>query len=69
MILPLQGTVDAGRLSQIYDKTTATYKFYWFVSVIHLICANSICRVFSFNETVAEIIAVDVLNHRVVSEV
>lgn len=64
MILPSQGTVDAGRLSQIYDKTTATYKFYWFVSVIHLICANSI-----FNEMVAEIIAVDVFNHRVVSEV
>lgn len=57
MILPSQGIVDAGRLSQIYNNTTATYKFYWFVSIINLICTNSNRRVFSFDEIIAGMIA------------
>ena len=57
MVLPSQGIVDAGRLSRIFDKTTATYKFYWFVSIIDLICANPSRRVFTFDEIIAGMIA------------
>ena len=57
MILPSEGIVDVARLSRIYDNTTATYKFYWFVSIINLISANPNKRVFSFEEIIAEMIA------------
>ena len=57
MVLPSEGIVDAGRLSRIYDNTTATYKFYWFVSIVDLICANSGRRCFSFEEIIAGMIA------------
>lgn len=57
MTLPSEGTVDVARLSRIYDNTTATYKFYWFVSIINLICANHNRRVFFFDEIIAGMIA------------
>ena len=57
MILPSEGIVDVVRLSRIYDNTTATYKFYWFVSIINLISANPDKRVFSFDEIIAGMIA------------
>ena len=57
MLLPSKGIVDAGRLSRIYDNTTATYKFYWFVSIIDLICANPGRRCFSFDEIISGMIA------------
>ena len=57
MILPSEGIVDVARLSRIYDNTTATYKFYWFVSIINLISANPDRRVFSFEEIIAGMIA------------
>lgn len=57
MVLPSEGIVDAGRLSRIYDNTTATYKFYWFVSIVDLICANPGRRCFSFDEIIAGMIA------------
>lgn len=57
MILPSEGIVDAARLSRIYDNTTATYKFYWFVSIINLISTNPDRRVFSFDEIIAGMIA------------
>ena len=57
MVLPSEGIVDAGRLSRIYDNTTATYKFYWFVSIVDLICANRGRRCFSFEEIIAGMIA------------
>ncbi len=57
MNLPFESYVDVGRLSRIYDKTVATYKFYWFVSIINLICANQERRVFSFNEIIAGMIS------------
>ncbi|MBR3386863.1 MAG: HNH endonuclease [Bacteroidales bacterium] len=57
MFLPSEGKIDAGRLSRIYDNTTATYKFYWFVSIIDLICSNSGRRRFSFDEIIAGMIA------------
>ena len=57
MILPSEGIVDVARLSRIYDNTTASYKFYWFVSIINLISANPDRRVFSFEEIIAGMIA------------
>ena len=57
MILPSQGIVDAGRLSRVFDNTTATYKYYWFVSIIDLICANPGRRAFSFDEIIAGMIS------------
>lgn len=57
MVLPSNGIVDAGRLSRIYDNTTATYKFYWFISIINWICANPGRRRFSFDEIIAGMVA------------
>lgn len=57
MVLPSEGIVDAGRLSRIFENTTATYKFYWFVSIIDLIRANPGRRCFSFDEIIAGMIA------------
>lgn len=34
MILPLDGNVSVGRLASVFNHTVATYKFYWFLSVI-----------------------------------
>ena len=57
MVLPSNGIVDAGRLSRIYDNTTATYKYYWFISIINWICANPGRRRFSFEEIIAGMVA------------
>ena len=57
MTLPSDGNVDVGRLSRIYGNTVATYKFYWFVSIINLVCTNPGRSVFSFREIVAGMIA------------
>ena len=57
MTLPSAETIDISRLSRIYGNTVATYKFYWFVSIIDLVCANPGRRVFSFNEIIAGMIA------------
>lgn len=57
MVFPSMGIVDTGRLSRIYDNTTATYKFYWFVSIIDLVCTNPNRRCFSFEEIIAGMIA------------
>ena len=57
MPLPFSKTIDIGCLSRIYGNTVATYKFYWFVSIINLVCANPDRRVFSFHEIIAGMIA------------
>jgi len=57
MTLPSDKSIDVGRLSRIYGNTVATYKYYWFVSIINLVCANPGRRVFSFNEIIAGMIA------------
>lgn len=57
MVFPSSGIVDAGRLARIYDKTTATYKFYWFISIINWICANPGRRRFSIDEIIAGMVA------------
>ena len=57
MNLPSEGIVDVAPLSRIYDNTVATYKFYWFVSIIRLVSANQQKRLFSFDEIIAGMIA------------
>ena len=57
MILPKEGLIDVARLSRVYDNTTATYKFYWFVSIIDWICLNPGRRCFSFDEIIAGMVA------------
>jgi len=56
-VLPSGEIIDVGRLSRVFVNTTATYKFYWFVSIIDLICANPKRRVFFFDEIIAGMIA------------
>jgi hypothetical protein len=36
MTLPLDNNPDICRIAQIYDNTVATYKFYWFVSLLDI---------------------------------
>lgn len=57
MKLPEEGIVDIARLSRIYDNTVATYKFYWFVSIINHLVANPKTHVLSFDEIIAGMIA------------
>ena len=57
MELPNEGIIDSARLSRIFDKTSAPYKFYWFVSIINRLVANPDRRLFSFDEIIAEMIA------------
>lgn len=57
MTLPNEGVIDVARLSRIYDNTTATYKFYWFVSIINHLVANQNRHAFSFYEIIAGMIA------------
>lgn len=57
MNLPNEGIIDSARLSRIFDNTVATYKFYWFVSIINRLVANPERRLFSFEEIIAEMIA------------
>jgi len=37
MILPQDNKLDIRRLTQIYNNTVATYKFYWFVSILDIV--------------------------------
>lgn len=57
MHLPYTPVVDVARLSRVYGHTVATYKYYWFVSIINLVCANPGRQTFSFNEIIAGMIA------------
>lgn len=57
MKLPEEAIVDVARLSRIYDNTVATYKFYWFISIINHLVANPEKRLFSFDEIIAGMIA------------
>ena len=49
--------IDVPRLSRIYDNTVATYKFYWFISIINHVLSNPQRYTFSFYEIIAGMIA------------
>lgn len=54
--LPNDSRLDIGRLSQVFSNTVATYKFYWFISLINLL-NNEERRKFSFWEIIAGMVA------------
>ena len=49
--------IDVPRLSCIYNSTVATYKFYWFTSIINLVLKHADRSVFSFYEIIAGMIS------------
>ena len=55
MHLPNSKTLNISTLSQIFDNTTATYKFYWFVAVLDIV----------FNEQKESMLALDVASRMV----
>jgi len=54
-ILPQDGNLDTSRVSQLFSNTVATYKYYWFLSIMHLLCEGK--REFSFWEIIAGMVA------------
>lgn len=56
MNIPYDKNLDTKILSQIYSKTVATYKFYWFVSMLDIFVKKQE-RVMSFWEIVSGMIA------------
>jgi len=49
--------IEVPRLSRIFDNTTATYKYYWFVSIINHILDEPERDVFSFYDIISGMIA------------
>ena len=49
--------LDVPRLARIFDKTTATYKFYWFTSIIDLVVREPGKGIYTFSEIIAGMIA------------
>lgn len=56
MNFPFDKHLDIRIFSRIYDNTSATYKFYWFLSVLDLL-ASSNRRKYSFWEIIAGMVA------------
>lgn len=56
MLLPNNKILNISTLSQIFDNTTATYKFYWFVAMLDIVVKERKTRI-SFWEIIASMIA------------
>ena len=56
MLLPHDKSIDAKVLAQIYNNTTATYKFYWFASILDILVKEGKNRM-SFWEIIVGMIA------------
>ena len=56
MTLPQDNRLEINRLSQIYNNTVATYKFYWFVSILDIVVREQ-RRQISFWEIIIGMIA------------
>lgn len=56
MFLPEDAKLDIRRLSQVFSNTVATYKYYWFLSIIGRLCEED-RRQFSFYEIIAGMIS------------
>ncbi len=54
--LPTDRTVNTKELNQIYNNTVATYKFYWFVSILDILIHEK-RRPISFHEIIVGMIA------------
>lgn len=55
--LNVKTSVDVKCLSRIFDNTVATYKFYWFNSIINLILRDPDKLLYSFYEIIAGMIS------------
>lgn len=55
-LVPTDTKVDASILSRVFSNTTGTYKFYWFLSLLELVCKHNQSR-FSDHEVVAQMVA------------
>lgn len=56
MELPEQNSISTFRLAQVFNNTSATYKFYWFISILE-IYAKKQERLITFNEIITGMIA------------
>jgi len=56
MELPEQKNISIPRLAQVFNNTSATYKFYWFISILE-IYANKQERLITFNEILTRMIS------------
>lgn len=56
MQLPSQKDISTFQLAQIFNNTSATYKFYWFISILE-IYANKQEKHITFNEIITRMIA------------
>lgn len=54
--LPKDRTVNTKELNQIYNNTSATYKFYWFISILDILIHEK-RRTLSFHEIIVGMIA------------
>ena len=44
-VLPVADTeIDVRTLSTVFNNTTGTYKFYWFLSLLDLVCEHNLSR-------------------------
>jgi len=56
MNLPDQKSISTARLAQVFNNTTATYKFYWFIAILEIFNRKQE-RVITFNEILTTMIA------------
>ena len=56
MLLPDNKTLNISTLSQVFDNTTATYKFYWFVGLLDILVRERKTKI-SFWEIIATMIS------------
>lgn len=54
--LPVDTKVDVQTLSRVFSNTTGTYKFYWFLSLLDLVCLHNLSQV-TEREMVAQMVA------------
>lgn len=56
LVLPQDTKVDVCTLSRVFSSTTGTYKFYWFLSLLDLVCLRNMTR-FTDREIVSTMVA------------
>ncbi len=56
MLLPSASDIDVRLLSQVFNNTSAAYKFYWFISILEIYTRTGRTQI-TFNEIIARMIA------------
>jgi hypothetical protein len=54
--IPVDQKIDTARLSQVFNNTSATYKFFWFISILEIYAATGNSRI-TFKEVIARMVA------------